>query len=204
MVRVKNRYLLLELHWQTGSTVSPLSSSLSSPPTFPSVTNSQLYRLLSQTIQTNFGDFGAAQCAALSVKYWNAATRICIVRAPRAASRIVQAAVTLITEVKRRRCVFRTLHLAGSMRTCQKAALKHNLKQLRALHLPQDILPLAGVSVAAVINGEGQRDIAAGSDAPLAKRTVREMGGAKVEGRASKRKRAAGLLDANQKLIVLR
>ena len=60
------------------------------------------------------------------VKYWNEATRMCVVRAGRQHHRLLLEAMQSPTSVKSHSCAWEILHVAGSIRSCQKALFEHN------------------------------------------------------------------------------
>jgi ribonuclease P/MRP protein subunit POP5 len=112
-MRFKNRYLVVQL--------------LFSPPslTLPSLTSYQLFRDIRQSLLTNFGEFGYGQChSSLQVKYLNQRTGLAIVRSPRDDSDIVRTALLLLKDVGGEPCTVRVLHVGGTIRSCQKAAVK--------------------------------------------------------------------------------
>lgn len=114
MVRLKNRYLLIQILSPSApktiaSSPSEASTSTSalllSPPstlqhhlpTPDSVTHSTLVRLIRAQLALLFGDYGAGVAAAgLAIKYWSNATSTLILRCSRASVRIVWAAVTFV------------------------------------------------------------------------------------------------------------
>ena len=112
-MRFKNRYLLVQL--------------LFSPPSLivPSLTSYVLYRDLRHSLLTNFGEFGYGQTtASLQVKYLNHRTCLAIVRAPRDDVDVVRTAMTMMKEVGGEPCVMRVVHVGGTIRACQKAAVR--------------------------------------------------------------------------------
>merc|ERR1711879_212904 len=124
MVRFKNRYLLVELVWGDGMVDSSISSE-------------NLKREVKHQIQLNFGDFGVGLIqATLQVKYWNHLTNLCIIRCARDYYKMVWAAVTMISTLNQRSVLFRLVHLGGSVRSCQKAAIAFPLKPGTARTLP--------------------------------------------------------------------
>ena len=112
-MRFKNRYLLVQL--------------LFSPPslTLPSLTSYALYREVRQALLANFGEFGYGQVTnSLQVKYLNTHTNLVILRAPRDDADVIRAALVMIREVRGEACVLRVVHVGGTIRSCQKAAVK--------------------------------------------------------------------------------
>mmetsp|Transcript_9888 Transcript_9888/g.32075 ORF Transcript_9888/g.32075 Transcript_9888/m.32075 type:complete len:150 (-) Transcript_9888:68-517(-) len=121
MVRFKNRYLLLELVWKDGKVDDTLGGA-------------QLLKIIRDSVQVNFGDDGMGSVAAsMQVKYINPLTGLCVLRCGRESYREVWGAATLVTEVRGRVAALRVLHVGGTLRSCQAAALKHDLAALTAL-----------------------------------------------------------------------
>ena len=70
-MRLKNRYLLLELKWKDGRVDE-------------SMQESAIQTAIRDSIGVNFGDYGIALCTgALQVKYFNALTGMCVLRCAR-------------------------------------------------------------------------------------------------------------------------
>lgn len=70
-MRLKNRYLLLELKWKDGRVDE-------------SMQESAIQTAIRDSIGVNFGDYGVALCTgALQVKYYNPLTGMCMLRCAR-------------------------------------------------------------------------------------------------------------------------
>ena len=121
-MRFKNRYLLVQL--------------LFSPPslTLPSLTSYALYRDVRQSLLSNFGEFGYGQVTnSLQVKYLNSHTNLAIIRAPRDDSDLVRTALVMMKEVGGQPCVLKVVHVGGTIRSCQKAAVNFTRSVLMQL-----------------------------------------------------------------------
>lgn len=115
MVRLKNRYLLVELVWGDGKIDESLNSKA-------------ILHLIQQQLRTNFGDWGFALTQlSLQVKYFNSITNTCIVRVARDQQKILWNCLTLIREYRNRPLTIRILHIGGTIRACQKMAIKYPL-----------------------------------------------------------------------------
>jgi len=113
MVRFKNRYQLCELVWVDGHVDESLNSSA-------------LYTAVREVLIAMFGDWGyASVLTSFQVKYWNYHTNLCIVRSARDHYRMVWTAMTFATRIKGRAVTFRSLHVSGTIRSCQQAAIRH-------------------------------------------------------------------------------
>ncbi|XP_064392176.1 ribonuclease P/MRP protein subunit POP5-like [Halichondria panicea] len=125
MVRYKNRYLLLEVKFPS---IEDGNKALKS------VTPRSLASLFKDVMAAIHGDYGLA-CVlhSINVKYLNVLTRVVILRCPRDHHKAVWAAVATITQLEKTPCAFRLLHLAGTIRSCQRQLVNHNRTQLREM-----------------------------------------------------------------------
>ncbi|KAI6025732.1 hypothetical protein F5J12DRAFT_780551 [Pisolithus orientalis] len=116
MVRFKNRWFLVEF-----ITVSPESSQQ------PSFDSKQLYSAVRQSVVSNFGDTGwGAVGMSLTIKYFSPTTNICIVRVARDQHKLAWGAITLLTSVNGVRIIPNVVHVSGTIKHTQLAAIKHN------------------------------------------------------------------------------
>ncbi|KAG9487343.1 hypothetical protein GDO78_007288 [Eleutherodactylus coqui] len=84
------------------------------------------------------GDFGIAACSlGLSVKYINAYTGIILLRCRKEFHQLLWTSLPFITSFGNRgqqfACFINTLHVGGTIRTCQKFLIQYNKKQLALL-----------------------------------------------------------------------
>ncbi|KAF7298945.1 Ribonuclease P/MRP protein subunit POP5 [Mycena indigotica] len=118
MVRFKNRWLLVEF-------IAVVDSSTTA--TAPALDGQKIFAALRQSVLTNFGDVGWGSVGlSLSVKYYSPMTNICIIRVGREPHKIAWAAVTLLTAIEGRRYIPNVLHLSGTIKHTQLAAITHN------------------------------------------------------------------------------
>ncbi|ETV98925.1 hypothetical protein, variant [Aphanomyces invadans] len=116
MVRFKNRYV-----------VAVVTSSRK----LPIVQTRDLYALLLGAIASNFGDVGAGLMQqSTQVVYYNATTRVVVVRCGREFATCIQACLTFITEFHHQDIKFETLRVCGSNRTCKDALLAISLARI--------------------------------------------------------------------------
>ncbi|XP_012375035.2 ribonuclease P/MRP protein subunit POP5 [Dasypus novemcinctus] len=125
MVRFKHRYLLCEL-------VSD------DPRCRLSLEDRVLNSLVRDTIPRVHGTFGAAACSiGFAVRYLNAYTGIVLLRCRKEFYQLVWSALPFITYLEnkghRYPCFFNTLHVGGTIRTCQKFLIQYNRRQLLIL-----------------------------------------------------------------------
>lgn len=146
MVRIKHRYLLVQILYPSSSTTKPKSdvpeSILFHAPTVSYITASTLLYLLRTQISLLFGDYGSGVLAAgLSVKYFSSATSTAIIRCPRAHYRLAWAALTFVTELppakkgapSGERCVLRVLRVSGTIKKVEDEAVRRARMMISAV-----------------------------------------------------------------------
>eukprot|EP00053_Salpingoeca_punica_P002095 m.36179 g.36179 ORF g.36179 m.36179 type:complete len:158 (+) comp11385_c0_seq1:140-613(+) len=117
MVRFKNRYLLVEVRFED---LGPLT-----------LNERQFSQTIKDAVASAHGDFGIGSLkASLAVKYFNAITGIAIIRCNRDYFQMLWSAVALVNAIQKRTCLIQTLHVGGTIRSCQKMLVQHNYKQL--------------------------------------------------------------------------
>ncbi|KAF4011669.1 hypothetical protein G4228_004156, partial [Cervus hanglu yarkandensis] len=94
--------------------------------------------LVRDTIARVHGTFGAAACSiGFAVRYLNAYTGIVLLRCRKEFYRLVWSALPFITYLEnkghRYPCFLNTLHVGGTIRTCQKFLIQYNRRQLLIL-----------------------------------------------------------------------
>ncbi|XP_027718623.1 ribonuclease P/MRP protein subunit POP5 [Vombatus ursinus] len=125
MVRFKHRYLLCELVSEDPRCRACLEERV-------------LFGLVRDAIARVHGAFGAAACAvAFTVKYLNAYTGVVLLRCRKEFYQLLWSALPFITYLEnkgqRYACFFNTLHVGGTIRTCQKFLIQYNRRQLLIL-----------------------------------------------------------------------
>ncbi|EMD35806.1 hypothetical protein CERSUDRAFT_66255 [Gelatoporia subvermispora B] len=139
MVRFKNRWLLVEF--------IPCGDAPSSHPT-PGLnggdsSSKQIWAALKQSVITNFGDTGwGAVGTSLTVKYYSPRTNMCIIRVAREQHRIAWAALTLLSAIDGQRFLPHVVHVAGTIKQAQLAAIRHN-REVVARYRAQARTPVA-------------------------------------------------------------
>ncbi|KAI9136042.1 hypothetical protein BKA69DRAFT_251434 [Paraphysoderma sedebokerense] len=125
MVRFKNRYLLLQLHFPS----PPLPTSSSS-----TLTSSALLSSIRFSIQSLFGYLGSGfLLQSVQVKYYSPHTNVAIVRVDRDYFRALWSAINFITDVDGRECAVQVVWVGGTIKQIQKAAIRHDTEQLLLL-----------------------------------------------------------------------
>ena len=138
MVRFKNRYMLVELvAMQSTPEMPPNQHNFRSGIPLPDTSSSSIALFIRNAVERNFGVFGSSvNTLALSVKYCNNVTKIAIVRCAREHLSMVRTSMVLSTEWPSRsdsrtqrtvdtgvKCIWRIRHVAGTIRSCQQAAI---------------------------------------------------------------------------------
>lgn len=147
MVRIKHRYLLINILYPSTSTQSEYRSVSTSPtpeylrfhaPSPAHLTPALLIRHLRESIQLHFGDHGLGVTAgSLRCVYLSTATSTAIVRCARAHYRLVWASLTLIGSLPSssagepgKRCVIRVVRVSGTIRKAEEEAVRRARREI--------------------------------------------------------------------------
>jgi len=121
MVRLKHRYLLTEIIFADGKSDASMKSK-------------DIGRVLKDSLELVHGSYGLGSViGSLQVKYFNPVTSVALIRVSRDNYDILWSAMTFITQMRKRECLFRVIHLGGTIRSCQKVLLEYNREQLTVL-----------------------------------------------------------------------
>ena len=116
MVKGKNRYFLVEIHCQGSLT---------------NLTPQALRREILNSVEENFGIFGyACVTCSLNVKYLNINTNTTIIRVTHKYFQMFQHSITLLRAIDGKSCMLRTLHIGGTIKSCQKRLIEYDKKYL--------------------------------------------------------------------------
>ncbi|KKY27452.1 putative rpp14 family protein [Phaeomoniella chlamydospora] len=142
MVRIKHRYLLVDIVFPTADhkNVAPsIAFNKACPKWFDA---GSMVRLIRANVSENFGDYGAGAIGgSLSIKYFSQATSTAIIRCPRNHYRIVWAALTFASylarysgkrDEERVSCIFRVVHVSGTIKKSEEEAIRRARKQILA------------------------------------------------------------------------
>ncbi|KAH6659874.1 Rpp14/Pop5 family-domain-containing protein [Truncatella angustata] len=170
MVRIKERYLLVNILYPTSlstsstSTTTSTSTSGQTPdlialnqPTTDRCDRGTILREIRAQVASLFGDYGSGAIASLQVKYISPATSTFILRVNRAHYRLVWTALTMMDHVPVRDgklCTFRVVHVSGTIRKIEEEAIR------RARDLMLAVKEEAGAkdnSALAAIMNQGKR-----------------------------------------------
>lgn len=150
-MRFKNRYYLVEVVWE-GVGPASASSSASSATAAAAASSSagaaasshrisdvslqsyQLQNALREAMVTHFGEWGMARVMqSMQVRYLNSLTNLAILRVARSDSRTMAAIIACLTHIKQKSMLLKTIHMAGTIRSCQKRALALQHQRLQEL-----------------------------------------------------------------------
>ncbi|TKA69254.1 hypothetical protein B0A49_03078 [Cryomyces minteri] len=161
MVRLKNRYLLINILYP--SDANPTNPATALPdvvqfrqPSSDALTAQLLTRMVREGVAELFGDYGAGMVAgSLVVKYLSPATSTAIIRVARAHYRLVWAALTCTTQLPRpvaQSCVVQVVRVSGTIRKAEEEAIRRaRASVLRARRAAGG----DGLGVEALLGGEG-------------------------------------------------
>ncbi|KAI8325591.1 hypothetical protein GQ54DRAFT_301830 [Martensiomyces pterosporus] len=115
----------------------------------PSISTRGVHNLVREQVVLNFGDSGAGSIqSGLQVKYFSPRTRLGILKVPRDHYQMVWAALTLTTHYSKHPCLIRVWHVSGTIKKCQKAAIRVDRELIVAWHKEQvELAKLGAVPV---------------------------------------------------------
>lgn len=163
MVRIKHRYLLINVLYPTQSTTKRPSTSPDENlpwtvqfrrPSLDDFDGKLLHRLIKNGVAELFGDYGAGMVAgSLQIKYCSSATSTAIVRVARAHYRLVWAALTFATRLPKpldEPCVIQVVRVSGTIKKSEEEAIRRaRLMILRAQRPKNGARTVGGVGEAA-------------------------------------------------------
>ncbi|THZ07904.1 hypothetical protein D6C93_00799 [Aureobasidium pullulans] len=135
MVRLKHRYLLLNILYPDAETPTKPSTDTGLPhvisfrrPSSDKLNAQLLARIIRDGVAELFGDYGSGMIAAsLVVKYLSPATSTAIVRVSRAHYRLVWAALSFVTRLPKpidQNCVIQVVRVSGTIRKAEEEAIR--------------------------------------------------------------------------------
>ncbi|XP_071092869.1 ribonuclease P/MRP protein subunit POP5-like [Haliotis cracherodii] len=134
MVRVKRRYLVCEV-----------IAGEEEDTQLQNIKELDVYRAVSGAISRAHGDYGMGLLKkSLNVKYLNIGTGMAFIRVRRGAQHLLQTALAFVKKIGNTNVTMTTLHVAGTIRSCQKFLIsfhKQNLPDfLRHCSTPEERL----------------------------------------------------------------
>ncbi|OTB06519.1 hypothetical protein M426DRAFT_29458, partial [Hypoxylon sp. CI-4A] len=131
MVRIKERYLLVKILYphDLGSRSELPDVVVINQPTTDQLNASALLRAIRAEVASLFGDYGSGALTLLFllVKYLSPATSTFILKISRSSYRLVWSALTFMNFIPVRGgkpCVFRVVHVSGTMRKVEEEAIR--------------------------------------------------------------------------------
>ncbi|KAI9705516.1 MAG: hypothetical protein M1836_006271 [Candelina mexicana] len=132
MVRLKSRYLLINILYPASSSVPRRGDSVSAhiefhQPTSDALTTQVLIRAIKAEVSLLFGDYGVGVISgSLAVKYLSPATSTAIIRVSRAHYRLVWAAMSFITALppEKKPCVIQVVRVSGTIKKAEQEAIR--------------------------------------------------------------------------------
>ncbi|XP_019531564.1 uncharacterized protein LOC109403237 [Aedes albopictus] len=114
MVRVKNRYILIQFMCNNRSDTDAFA-----------LTSHNLTKFLREKIEKYYGEFGLASTLRLHVIYFNDKTRLCIIQTRHGPHRFVTSILPLLTVADTEQVRYRTLYVGATLQQCQKFIVRY-------------------------------------------------------------------------------
>ncbi|CAI5724348.1 unnamed protein product [Hyaloperonospora brassicae] len=121
MVRLKTRYVVLEATTGGRKSVG---------------TKEDIVRLVRASIAASYGDVGSGVAQyAFQVLYYNAHTRLAVVRCARELCKMVETSLVFVTAAHHQDVRLRVARVCGSSRTCRKYLLQYSMERAKTMNL---------------------------------------------------------------------
>lgn len=118
MVRLKYRYFLTSLHY------------LDSGPDLQ-LTVEKLQNTIYNSIEENYGEFGMGHVLGrIKIVYLALLSGTALIRVPADFEKQSRVSLSSLVVVNSKRCVLNVIHVGGTIRSCQKQLVKHNVNVL--------------------------------------------------------------------------
>ncbi|KAJ2905410.1 Ribonuclease P/MRP protein subunit POP5 [Zalerion maritima] len=129
MVRVKERYLLINIQYPEAKKPNPTIPDVVvwHQPTTSSLSPDKLLRAIKQTAQKYFGKHGQSCLETISVKYLSNATSTFILRVGRPHFRLLWSTLTLMDVIPVKNgspCVFNVVRVCGTIKKAEQEAIR--------------------------------------------------------------------------------
>ncbi|ORX77988.1 hypothetical protein BCR32DRAFT_207353 [Anaeromyces robustus] len=123
MVRFKNRYILFEIIYDEDENNKI------------NINYNIVLNAIKTSIEQNFGAYGIGITqSSFTMKYFSPVTKIGILRSSRKQFNMIWASLTFINNIQNNRCLVRVLHVGGTIKSTQKAAIKYDQEQLLLIY----------------------------------------------------------------------
>ncbi|KAK5165257.1 RNA-binding protein pop5 [Saxophila tyrrhenica] len=168
MVRVKHRYLLVNILYPDDNTSSGATTSKGQKdvpyavqfhkPTSDRVDTRMFMQMIRNGVADLFGDYGSGMTAAsLQVKYFSPATSTAIIRVARDHYRLVWAALTFTTQLPKpvnQPCSIQVVRVSGTIKKAEEEAIRRAQASIRRAQRSDSSKPLNSASGAPATPGE--------------------------------------------------
>ncbi|ODQ63679.1 ribonucleases P/MRP protein subunit POP5, partial [Nadsonia fulvescens var. elongata DSM 6958] len=141
MVRLKTRYLLFDLIYPDTITseydgIRPELNTVNiHTPSKTSVDIRLLNRVFRDAIRDAYGEYGAGSVAStIAVKYFSPTTSTGILRVSRQHYQLTWAGLTLIQSIDGREVIIQVVHVSGTIKKCEQAAIARNKAMVDKIH----------------------------------------------------------------------
>ena len=118
MVRLKYRYFLTSLHYLDSGPDLQLTSEI-------------LQNAIYNSIEENYGEFGLGHVLGrIKITYLALLSGTVLIRVPADFEKQSRVSLSSLVVVNSKRCVLNVIHVGGTIRSCQKQLVKHNVNSL--------------------------------------------------------------------------
>ncbi|PVZ98666.1 hypothetical protein BB558_005322 [Smittium angustum] len=137
MVRFKNRYISFKIDIENEYEIQ--SGSKESKKSVVNLSISDIDSTIRTFVNSNYGDAGMSLLIGnMTVKYFSPVTKLGILRVARDHYRMLWSSLTMISQIKSKRCRFSVLHISGTINKCQKAAISFD-RELILKHFKEEL-----------------------------------------------------------------
>ncbi|XP_049293941.1 ribonuclease P/MRP protein subunit POP5 [Anopheles funestus] len=119
MVRVKHRYILVQIRCNERPANEPIA-----------ISSSSLYWYIMDQVKRYYGEFGCASMLRLNVIYFNAKTHLCIIQSRHGPHRFITSILPLLTVAGSEVARYRTLYVGATVKQCQKFIIKYQQRYI--------------------------------------------------------------------------
>lgn len=170
MVRIKHRYLLLNIFYPTQDESSTLATQKADipytvqfrRPSSDHLDAKLIGRMVRDGVAELFGDYGAGSIAgSLQVKYVSSATSTAIIRVARAHYRMVWAALSFVTRLPRpidQICVVQVVRVSGTIKKAEEEAIRRARAVIVRAQRARSASSAISVNGKAVVGAIGEDD----------------------------------------------
>ncbi|XP_035793956.1 uncharacterized protein LOC118467512 [Anopheles albimanus] len=119
MVRVKHRYILVQIRCNDRPESDPVS-----------ISSNALQNYIRERVERFYGEFGAASLGRMNVIYFNAKTHLCIIQSRHGAHRFITSILPLLTLADKEAARYRTLYVGATLQQCHKYIIKYQQRYI--------------------------------------------------------------------------